>query len=112
MARALRRLGEQVSEVVVLDESSFSVDIQLMGQRVMIEVDSPSHYLREVGLRSERPFDVVDGSTRFKNRLLTAMNWKVLHVPYFIAEWNAIGSPEQQEKCLGAEIPGRKAEAP
>ena len=93
---------------MVLDDSGFSVDIQLTGQRVVIEVDGPMHYLREVGPRSGRP--VVDGSTRFKHRLLTAMGWKVLHVPYF--NWNALGSPEQQEEylaaLLGAGCPGKK----
>ena len=93
VARALRRLGEQVSEEVVLDDSGFSVDIQLTGQRVVVEVDGPMHYLRP---RSGRP--IVDGSTRFKHRLLTALGWKVLHVPYF--EWRALGSPEQQKEYL------------
>ena len=36
VARALRRLGEQVSEEVVLDDSGFSVDIQLTVQRDLV----------------------------------------------------------------------------
>ena len=68
--------------------------------------DGPSHYLREVGLRSVRP--VVDGSTRFKHRLLTAPGWKVLHMPYF--KWNALGSPEQHEEYLCALLGARSGE--
>ena len=66
-------------QVLAVDGGGYSVDVVVRGladrPRLVVEVDGPSHF---VGQR-------LNGSTQLKHRLLRAMGWEVLQVPYF--EW-------------------------
>jgi hypothetical protein len=84
VAKTLRRMGVLISEEEVLEDSGFSVDIRLVGERVVVEVDGPFHYVRAMDSGKLR----VDGSTRLKHELMTRLGWRVLHVPYF--EWDQL----------------------
>jgi very-short-patch-repair endonuclease/precorrin-6B methylase 2 len=96
VARALRKLvDEEVLEEQVLEDSGYSVDMRLVGTRVIVEVDGPSHYLQREG--NER---VMDGSTKFKVRTLRQLGWTVLQVPYF--EWNPLKTQKDQAEFLSA----------
>ena len=99
VARALRRMGERISEEEVLDDCGYSVDIRVLTHpqsRVVIEVDGPSHFVREYDPASGRETQHCDGSTMFKHRILTSLSWTVLHVPYH--EWQRLpGQNEQAE---------------
>ena len=68
-------LEEQVPEGC----GGYSVDVLLRGlpgrPRVVVEVDGPSHFVGQH----------LTGSTQLKHRLLRAMGWEVVQVPYF--EW-------------------------
>ena len=70
---------EVLEELVPEEGGGYSVDVLLRGlpgrPRVVVEVDGPSHF---VGQR-------LTGSTQLKHRLLRAMGWEVVQVPYF--EW-------------------------
>jgi very-short-patch-repair endonuclease len=96
VARALRRLvAEKVLEEQVLEDSGYSVDMRLVGTRIVVEVDGPYHYLQ--GRDGEF---VVDGSTQFKARILKQLGWTVLQVPYF--EWDTLKTPKDQDEYLSA----------
>lgn len=62
----------------------FSVDVAILseGKSIAIEVDGPFHYT----LNTHQPL----GHTLLRRRLLTAMGWTVVSVPYF--DWNRLQS--------------------
>ena len=79
----------KVSEEQVLEHAcGYSVDIQLIGwqQKVVLEVDGPSHFLRALGQSAPPGPDLWNGNTRFKHRLLSSCGLRVLHVPY--SDWD------------------------
>jgi hypothetical protein len=71
----------------------YSVDILLIGDtvRAVVEVDGPTHF---VGLGKQKREGRVNGSTALKRRLLRAMGWRVVSVPYY--EWDPLTSSEQK----------------
>ena len=58
-----------------------SLDLAKPRQRIAIEYDGPSHYVTGDGGPPR-----INGTTAFKHRLLEALGWRVIHIPYF--EWN------------------------
>jgi very-short-patch-repair endonuclease len=88
VARSLRKIvSRDILEEQVLQDSGYSVDIQLADSKVVVEVDGPSHYLRGAGQKR-----MMDGSTQFKARILRQLGWTVLQVPYF--DWNALNNAD------------------
>ena len=59
-----------------------SLDLADPEARRAIEVDGPSHYLKDVATGEY----IVNGATRFKSRLLRALGWHITHVPFF--DWD------------------------
>jgi len=57
-----------------IDIHGLQVDIQLFAWKTLIEVDGPTHFVRNVG--SLTP----DGKTLFKHRLLRKLGWNVLSI--------------------------------
>eukprot|EP00635_Sarcinochrysidales_sp_CCMP3193_P003525 CAMPEP_0118917538 /NCGR_PEP_ID=MMETSP1166-20130328/17387_1 /TAXON_ID=1104430 /ORGANISM="Chrysoreinhardia sp, Strain CCMP3193" /LENGTH=270 /DNA_ID=CAMNT_0006857727 /DNA_START=27 /DNA_END=839 /DNA_ORIENTATION=- len=70
----------------------FSLDLAQPESKRAIEVDGPSHYLRDPSTGDS----VVNGPTRFKSRLLYALGWRVSHVAFF--EWD--DKPESERLQL------------
>ena len=60
-----------------------SLDLADPEAKRAIEVDGPSHYLKDVSSNSDY---VVNGPTQFKSRLLRAHGWHITHVPFF--DWD------------------------
>merc|ERR1712150_152476 len=74
------------------DIEGLVVDIAVRGSRVALEVDGPSHFLKESdGTRSRK----VNGWTLFKHRLLRRLHYRVCNLPYF--EWGALNSKQQKQ---------------
>ena len=77
VADSLEALGlEVVHELVIPDGLSVDVALKPLRWRVAVEFDGPRHYFR-----NEKRLPT--GRTNFKVRLLRALGWRVLHVPYF-----------------------------
>ena len=72
-----------------------SLDLADPETRKAIEVDGPSHYLRDVTSGEY----VVNGPTQFKTRLLEAHGWKIAHIPFF--EWNERSDAERRQLLVG-----------
>merc|ERR1712091_586448 len=56
-------------------------DIALEDEKVIIEVDGPSHFLTD--LESDQHH--YNGTSRAKSAFLQSLGWKVVHIAYF--EW-------------------------
>ncbi|MEM7492485.1 MAG: RAP domain-containing protein [Pseudomonadota bacterium] len=80
VAAALDRIGwAHVFEHVTAE--GLSLDMAQPHERRAVEVDGPSHYLKDTQGRCVTE----NGPTRFKSRLLRRLGWDVAHVPFF--EW-------------------------
>jgi very-short-patch-repair endonuclease len=75
----LTEMGLQFSNEVSIN--NLIVDICISEKRLVIEVDGPSHF----AYRSH----ISLGHTLFKKRLLEAMKWNVLSIPYW--QWDKLG---------------------
>eukprot|EP00808_Paulinella_micropora_P004254 g28656.t1 len=70
--------------------SGLCQDICLNEHKLVIEVDGPTHFVTAT-LASSRP--IYNSITLCKQRLLRAMGWRVVSVPFF--EWGALGPSER-----------------
>ena len=97
VAAALDRIGwEHVSEHRTAE--GLSLDMARPDERRAVEVDGPSHYLKNAGGRCV----VANGATRFKSRLLRRLGWDVTHVPFF--EWDVLQGTEAQDVYLRSKL--------
>jgi hypothetical protein len=104
VAARLGELGIEFTEEAVLPDLGYSVDLLLTGcERVVIEVNGPTHYIRHVlGAGEDAPANVdekddvcgdsndgdnslqqLHGASLLKLRLLRARGWTVIVVPFF-----------------------------
>ena len=74
-----------------MDAGGYSVDLLIPQQRIVVEVDGPSHFV------STRTGPSPSGSTMLKHRHLKACGYHVVSVPYF--EWDQLTS-NQRTKYL------------
>jgi len=56
-----------------------SLDLAQPDSKRAIEVDGPSHYLKDATSGEY----IVNGATQFKSRLLRSFGWRVAHVAFF-----------------------------
>lgn len=67
------------------------------GHRVVLEVDGPQHYWRHVG--SDGPMTTIEGSvngtTIMRNKVLTALGYRVIYVPFYA--WSKL---ETESACI------------
>ena len=80
-----------------LNISGLSIDIALPHQRIAVEADGPHHYMYNFApgtgdLIIEDPSSIVavNGTSIFKARLMRAMGWHPISVPFF--EFEAFNS--------------------
>ena len=108
VGRALGRLGLSPTAEHVLAEG-YSVDYALVDERIAIEVDGPSHFALSGDGAGRRPV----GKTVIKRRLLAALGWRLLEVPFW--EWDPLGSKNSERgvwRLRGAvRVPARAAAA-
>jgi hypothetical protein len=75
------------------------------GPLLAVEVDGPSHFLRAGG-GGARARAVPTGATRLKRRLLGALGYRVVSIPYW--EWDAMrGDPARERAYVLAACGGR-----
>ena len=66
-----------------------SLDMAQPSTKTAVEFDGPTHYLK-----SGRP----NGATTFKTRLLEALGWRVIHIPYY--EWDELRTRNDKKAYL------------
>ena len=98
----------------------FSIDIANVEEMIAIEVDGPTHFVTRIDLWRQRriaggdsagemkkwiswngDFQDINGSTALNQRLLTALGWRVIRVPFW--EWYALKNNPvaEEEYCQG-----------
>ena len=92
VASVLDAVHPGFEEELVEPQTGYSIDIALRSSCIAIEVDGPSHFLHTRG--EHRP----NGPTLLKRRLLEAVGWRLISVPFY--EWDALNSLEAQRDYL------------
>ena len=80
VADSLCRLGISHELEYVTADGLFSIDLAIVDRRIALEFDGPSHFTRN----TLEPL----GHTRLRDRLLSAMGWQVVSIPFF--EWERL----------------------
>jgi len=69
----------------------FSLDLAQPESKLAVEVDGPSHYLKDLSSGE----NVVNGATRFKRRQLRSLGWTVAHVSFL--DWDHKSKSERRQ---------------
>ena len=87
-----REVGESLCRLNISHELEFttadglfSIDLAIVDRRIALEFDGPSHFTTN----TLEPL----GHTRLRDRLLSAMGWCVVSIPFF--EWARLHQTEQ-----------------
>jgi hypothetical protein len=89
VGESLRRLGISHELEYITADGLFSIDLAIVDRRIAVEfrVDGPSHFTTN----TLEPL----GHTRLRDRLLSAMGWCVVSIPFF--EWARLHQTEQRD---------------
>ena len=87
VGESLRRLGISHELEYITADGLFSIDLAILDRRIALEFDGPSHFTTN----SLEPL----GHTRLRDRLLSAMGWCVVSIPFF--EWDRLHQTEQRD---------------
>ncbi len=87
VGESLRRLGIPHELDCITADGLFSIDLAIMDRRIALEFDGPSHFTKN----TLEPL----GHTRLRDRLLSAMGWHVVSIPFF--EWGRLHQTEQRD---------------
>jgi hypothetical protein len=88
VGESLRRLGISHELEYTTADGLFSIDLAITDRRVALEFDGPSHFTTN----TLEPL----GHTRLRDRLLSAMGWRVVSIPFF--DWDRLHNrPEQMD---------------
>jgi hypothetical protein len=87
VGESLRRLGIPHELECITADGLFSIDLAVVDRRIALEFDGPSHFTRN----TLEPL----GHTRLRDRLLSAMGWHVVSIPFF--EWDRLHQTEQRD---------------
>jgi hypothetical protein len=98
VSAALARIG-WAHEYEHVTAEGISLDMAQPASKVAVEFDGPTHYL--VGSSDGRR-RVLDGTSKFKEKLLHRLGWKFIRVPYF--EWDVLRSSAEREAYLRDKI--------
>ena len=96
VGESLRRLGISHELEYTTADGLFSIDLAVVDRRIAIEYDGPSHFT----MNTLEPL----GHTRLRDRLLSAMGWQVVSVPFF--EWDKLQRPEQMDSYVEHRVHG------
>jgi hypothetical protein len=91
---SLRRLGIPHKLEYITADGLFSIDLAIADRHVALEFDGPSHFARN----TLEPL----GHTRLRDRLLSAMGWHVVSIPFF--EWDRLHQPEQRDAYVNERL--------
>ncbi len=87
VGESLRRLCVSHELEYITADGLFSIDLAIVDRRIALEFDGPSHFTRN----TLEPL----GHTRLRDRLLSAMGWHVVSIPFF--DWDRLQRPEQMD---------------
>jgi very-short-patch-repair endonuclease len=87
VGESLRRLGVSHELECITADGLFSIDLAVVDRRIAIEFDGPLHFTKN----TLEPL----GHTRLRDRLLSAMGWKVISIPFF--DWDRLQQPAQMD---------------
>ena len=87
VGESLRRLGLSHELEYITADGLFSIDLAMVDRRIALEFDGPSHFTTN----TLEPL----GHTRLRDRLLCAMGWHVVSIPFF--DWDGLHHPEQMD---------------
>ena len=87
VGESLRRLGVSHELEYITADGLFSIELAIVDRRVALEFDGPSHFTRN----TLEPL----GHSRLRDRLLSAMGWQVVSIPFF--DWDKLHQPEQMD---------------
>jgi hypothetical protein len=87
VGQSLRRLGISHELEYITADGLFSIDLAILDRRIALEFDGPSQFARN----TLEPL----GHTRLRDRLLSAMGWHVVSIPFF--DWGRLHQPEQMD---------------
>jgi hypothetical protein len=87
VGESLRRLGISHELEYITADGLFSIDLAILDRRIALEFDGPSHFTTN----TLEPL----GHTRLRSRLLSAMGWRVVSIPFF--EWARLHRTEQRD---------------
>ena len=90
VGESLRRLCVSHELEYITADGLFSIDLAIVDRRIALEFDGPSHFTRN----TLEPL----GHTRLRDRLLSAMGWHVVSIPFF--EWGKLQRPEQMDAYI------------
>ena len=80
VGESLRRLGIPHELEYITADGLFSIDLAMVDRRIAIEFDGPLHFTTN----TLEPL----GHTRLRDRLLSAMGWHVVSIPFF--DWDRL----------------------
>jgi hypothetical protein len=101
--------NQDLDDIATLPENEefLSIDIANVEQRLGVEVDGPGHFVRLIDASdatyprdsvlqwsADRGENRVNGPTLLKHRLLTALGWDIIHIPY----WEYQNLPNDEDK--------------
>ena len=84
---SLQRLGISHELEYITADGLFSIDLAVVDRRIALEFDGPSHFTSN----TLEPL----GHTRLRARLLSAMGWRVVSIPFF--EWDRLHDAEHKD---------------
>ena len=87
VGESLRRLGIPHELEYITADGLFSIDLAVVDRRIAVEFDGPSHFTTN----TLEPL----GHTRLRDRLLSAMGWHVVSIPYF--EWDGLCRTDERD---------------
>jgi very-short-patch-repair endonuclease len=94
VGESLRRLGISHELEYITADGLFSIDLAILDRRIALEFDGPSHFTTN----TLEPL----GHTRLRERLLSAMGWHVVSIPFF--EWDRLHQTEQRDAYVGRRV--------
>ena len=96
VGESLRRLGVPHELECITADGLFSIDLAIVDRRIALEFDGPSHFTRN----TLEPL----GHTRLRDRLLSAMGWHVVSIPFF--EWDRLHRSDERDAYVEHRVRG------
>jgi hypothetical protein len=87
VGHSLRRLGIPHELEYITADGLFSIDLAIVDRRIAVEFDGPSHFTTN----TLEPL----GHTRLRDRLLSAMGWHVVSIPFF--DWDRLQQTSERD---------------
>ncbi len=94
VGESLHRLGIPHELECITADGLFSIDLAIVDRCIALEFDGPLHFTRN----TLEPL----GHTRLRDRLLSAMGWHVVSIPFF--EWDRLHQTEERDAYVECRV--------